>query len=650
MDAMCKRAFLTISLAGLLRGMVADAEALPDVACAPPHRPDVILFLVDDMGWMDSTVYGSRYYETPNMQRLAARGMMFTDAYAANPLCSPTRASLMTGKYPGRMNLTMPAGHLAPEPDRPPLQAAAEPWQKVLTPNARHFLPLDEYTLAEAFRDNGYATAFIGKWHLGHEPWWPEKNGFDINIAGGEYAGPPSYFSPYMIKTLDDGPPGEYLTDRLTDEAVKYIQQSGEKPYFLCLWHYAVHSPFQEKEEVSEKYRHKKDPRGRQDCAVMAAMIEAMDEGLGRVLDALDATGQADNTIFVFMSDNGGNMYDSVEGTTPTSNAPLRSGKGSIYEGGVRVPCLFVWPSVVKGGTQSDTVISSIDVYPTLLEMAGLAIPQRQVIDGISLVPHLRDGRPLEREALFCHFPHYIPATLNLPSTSVRKGPWKLIRFYGEGPDRGNKLELYNLDTDIGEAHDLADDMPALAAELDALITRHLEETGSVVPKPNPGYVPGATHPDFAPPPLPVDGWTAHGCDLDAEGGRLIMTSRGGDPYLMSETFEQQTGPVVVEIEMSSTSSGVGQLFYKGGDEYYTVKRRQNFAVEHDGEMHVYRVIMPKDQRLDSIRIDPCMAQGRVEFETVTVLDAAGAVVKRWDFEHVQPPEQAERKPVRIWP
>jgi arylsulfatase A-like enzyme len=613
-------------------------------------RPNVILFLVDDMGWMDSTLYGSEYYETPNMQRLAERGMMFTEAYAANPLCSPTRASLMTGKYPARLNLTLPEGHLAPEPDRPPLQESADPWQKVRTPNVRHFLPLEEYTVAEAFRDNGYETALIGKWHLGHEPWWPEKNGFDLNIAGGEYAGPPSYFSPYMIKTLTDGPKGEYLTERLTDEAVNYIRKERDKPYFLCLWHYAVHAPFMEKEEVSARYRSKKDPRGKQDCAVMAAMLEAMDESLGAVLDTLEAAGQTDHTIVVFMSDNGGNMYDELEGTTPTDNSPLRSGKGSIYEGGVRVPCIFVWPGVVEGGGRSDAVISSIDFYPTLLEMAGFEIPKRQVMDGISLVPHLSDGTPLQREALFCHFPHYISATLNLPATSVRKGPWKLIRQYGEGPDRGSQLELYNLNDDIGETRNLAEKYPALAIELDALIDAHLQETGAVVPVRNPAYVPGTTHPDFAPPPLPLGGWSAHGCDLDAVSGTLVLTSRGGDPYITSEPFEPSAGPVAIEIDMSSTSSGVGQLFYTTGEDFYTVKRKVNFAVEHDGKMHSYRIELPADARPDTIRIDPCMAQGQVVFENIAGLGADGSTVSQWTFDHVQPLENSARRPVRIWP
>ena len=600
---------------------------------AESAKPNVILFLVDDMGWMDSTVYGSEYYETPNMERLARMGVTFSNAYAANPLCSPTRASLITGKYPGRLNLTTPAGHLAPEPNRPALPRKGPPWQKVLTPNVRHYLSLEEYTLAEAFRDNGYATVFIGKWHLGHEAWWPEKNGFDINIAGGEYAGPPSYFAPYHIKTLEDGPEGEYLTERLTDEAIAYIKSEQEKPFFMCLWHYAVHSPYQEKEDVSARYRTKTDPRGKQDNAIMAAMIEGMDQSLGAILDALEESGQAENTIIAFTSDNGGNMYDNVEGTTPTNNAPLRSGKGNIHEGGVRVPAIFAWPGVVDGGFQSDAIISTIDYYPTLLEMVGIPLPQDQVIDGISIASHLSKGQPLERDAIFCHFPHYVSATLNLPSTSVRQGPWKLIRSYGEGEGLAPKLSLFNLDDDIGEEHDLSEMMPEKVAELDRMISKHLEETGSIVPVVNTAYDPQAINPDFAEPDPPLAGWTPEGCDLSAENGRLIIDSRGGDAYIMSEPFELQEDPLTVKIRMSSTSTGVGQVFYKANTPYYSSKRKENFAVTHDGAMHLYEVELPDDVSVDCIRIDPCMSQGRVELDEVSVINSDGRVVRRWDFD-----------------
>jgi len=225
-----------------LRAMGVGAASAAASSCAfardgAPRRPNIIFFLADDMGWMDSSLYGSRYYETPNVVRLARRGMMFTDAYAANPLCSPTRASILTGKYPARLRITTPAGHLPPQPDVPLMGERAAPWVKMVCPRSRRFLPLEEHTIAEALKEAGYATGFIGKWHLGHEPWWPKQQGFDVNIAGGHYPGPPSYFSPYRIKTLSDGPKGEYITDRLTDEALAYLEAHRDRPFLLCFWH-----------------------------------------------------------------------------------------------------------------------------------------------------------------------------------------------------------------------------------------------------------------------------------------------------------------------------------------------------------------------------------------------------------------------------
>ncbi|MGB2823231.1 MAG: sulfatase, partial [Phycisphaerae bacterium] len=461
---------------------------LRSAANEPPGRRNVIMILADDMGWMDSSVYGSGYYESPNLQRLARRGMLFTDAYAANPLCSPTRASIMTGKYPARLKITTPAGHLPPQPDTPLLGKTAQPWLKMVCPRSRRFLPLEERTLAEAFKEAGYATGFIGKWHLGHEPWWPKKQGFDVNIAGGHYPGPPSYFSPYRIKTLVDGPKGEYLTDRLTDEALKYIEDRRHGPLLLCLWHYAVHAPFQAKEKLVEDCRSRTDPRGKQGCAIMAAMLKSLDESVGRVLDRLDGLKIADETIIVFASDNGGNMYNVVEGRPPTNNHPLRNGKGSIYEGGTRTPCIVVWPGTVEPHSRCSEVISSIDFFPTMLEMAGIQPRQGLRFDGESIVPLLKGTGKLRREAVFCHFPHYIPATGNLPGTSVRQGDWKLIRLYGEGPGRSCAYELYNLKDDIGETINLAEKFPEKVKQLDGLISRHLEETGALVPIPNPAY------------------------------------------------------------------------------------------------------------------------------------------------------------------
>jgi len=589
------------------------------------------------MGWMDSTVYGSRYYRTPHLERLAARGMMFTDAYAANPLCSPTRASIMTGKYPCRLGITMPAGHLPAQPDVPLLGKTAPTWHKMVCPRARRFLPLGEYTVAEAFRDAGYATAFIGKWHLGHATWWPKKQGFDVNIAGGHYPGPPSYFSPYRIKTLTDGPRGEYITDRLTDEAVGYLRKAARadhKPFMMCFWHYAVHAPFQGKAKLIRTYSKLKDPRGMQGCATMGAMLQSMDESLGRVLDTLDKTKLADNTIVIFFSDNGGNMYSRVEGRPPTNNHPLRGGKGIIYEGGVREPCVVVWPGAVKPGSRSSEVISSIDWYPTMLAMAGIKPRPGQQIDGVSILPVLKGAGKLDRDAVFCHYPHYVPATGNLPATSVRQGNWKLIRLYGQGPGRTCAYELYNLADDIGETKNLAAAMGDKVKALDALIAAHLKATGAIVPIPNPAYDPAATPPGLRRRRPSVGGWTpSRHCRLSAGRGTLRLRCTGGDPYLHTDRVGAVAGPVTVTLRAKSTAGGSGQVFWTTtATERFGRSRAVTFQPTHDGQWHDYAVKLPAAGAIRAIRLDPATRAGQVEIEYIRLIKTDGTVAKAWEF------------------
>jgi len=606
-------------------------------------RPNIVFFLVDDMGLMDSTLYGSKYYRTPNVERLAKRGMMFTNAYAANPLCSPTRASILTGKYPCRLGITTPAGHLPALPDQPLLGKTAAPFHKVVCPRSRRFLPLEEYTLAEAFRDAGYATAFIGKWHLGHdEKWWPKAQGFDINIAGGRYPGPPSYFSPYRIQTLTDGPKGQYITDRLTDEATGYLRKAArtDKPFMMCFWHYAVHAPFEGKADLIAEYRKRKDPRGKQNCPTMGAMIQSMDESLGRLLDTLDELKLTDNTVIIFFSDNGGNMYNTVEGVTPTNNYPLRSGKGNIHEGGVREPCVVVWPAAVTPGSASDEIISSIDWYPTMLDMAGIAKPPAAQFDGLSLTPVLKGTGVLAREAIFCHYPHYMPAPGNLPSTSVRKGKWKLIRVYGEGPNRSHGYELYDLADDVGETKNLAPAMPVKVKQLDALITQYIKDTGAILPILNPAYDPSAK-----PGPRrkgarpakrgkPLAGWTpSQHCTLAAGKGTLRVTCTGGDPYIRCDRLPAVTGPLAVTLRMKSSASGTGQFFWTTTKEAnFHRSRAVPLKVIHDGKWHDYTVKLPVEGTLRAVRLDPATARGELEIDHIRLTAPNAKPVKAWEF------------------
>ena len=460
-----------------------------------PCTPNVILILADDLGWADLGCYGSTFYETPRLDRFAREGMRFTDAYAACSVCSPTRASIITGKFPARLNLT----------DWLPGQQP-QIYQKLKAPPIRQFLPLEEFTIAEAFQAAGYETASIGKWHLGEAPeYWPEHQGFDVNVAGSGKGHPPSYFSPYRLPNLPDGPPGEYLNDRLTDEALKFIENAKDQPFFLYLPHYAVHNPMQAKPGVTAKYQAKaaelpgggpefitdndRQVRQIQNHPTYAAMVESLDENVGRVLDKLGELGLDQKTIVIFTSDNGG--LSTSEGT-PTSNLPLRAGKGWPYEGGVREPLLVRWPGVTKPGSVSDQQVISTDFYPTLLEVAGLPTRPEQHVDGKSIVPALKGGKLPERP-LFWHYPHYSNQG-GSPCGAVRLGDFKFIEWYED-----SRVELYNLKDDIGEHHDLAAERPEKAAELRALLHEWRADVNARMPVTNPDYDPNAKPPSKKP-------------------------------------------------------------------------------------------------------------------------------------------------------
>jgi arylsulfatase A-like enzyme len=492
-------------------------------AADPPAKPNVVVFLVDDMGWMDCGAYGSRYYETPNIDRFAARAMRFTDAYA-QPLCSPTRASLLTGKYSARHGITSATGHRPPQPaGHRFLPESAPATQPVLLPESKNYLEPSEYTLAEALRDAGYRTAHIGKWHLGlTRPYWPERQGFDVAFHCHPDPGPPGgYFSPYGVKpegeprgqarvgTIADGPKGEYIVDRLGDEAVKFIEANRGRPFFLNLWNYGVHGPWGHKPEYTRAFVGKKDPRGAQGNPIMASMLKSVDECFGRVLDALEKNGLAENTIIVFNSDNGGNTHSNTEadvkkkkkandalitdwrkwaGTLPpTSNAPLRAGKGTLYEGGTRVPLMWAWAGHIKPGTTSAAVVGHVDLYPTLLDLLGLPRPADQKLDGVSYAAVLRGAGAPDRPAFFNYFPHGAgPAPGG--GVWVRAGDWKLIRWFGIPAGDGRRFELYNLRDDIGESRNLAAGQPGRVKDLDARIDAFLAATGATYPRPNPAF------------------------------------------------------------------------------------------------------------------------------------------------------------------
>jgi len=433
---------------------------------APLPQPNVVLILADDLGWTDLTCYGSDFYETPHIDRLAREGVKFTQAYSACTVCSPTRSAILTGKYPARLHVTDWIPGLPPENP------------KLLVPDWTKYLALEENTIADALRSKGYTTASIGKWHLGGEEYYPQKHGFDINIAGSSAPSPPSYFAPYKIATLPDGPKGEYLTDRQAEEAARFLQQYKDKPFFLYLPLFAVHTPIQGKQALIEKYRAKRHPGQKQTNAIYAAMIESMDDAVGRVRRTLEELKLAERTIVIFASDNGGRV-------PTTSNYPLRVGKGACYEGGTRVPLIVHWPGVTKPGVVSETPVISMDLYPTVLEMAG--VKDARSLDGVSLVPLLRGDGTFTREALFWHYPHYQHYQLGgtTPYGAIRAGEFKLIEFFDD-----MRVELYNLRDDVGERRDLAPKMAAKVDELRARLHAWRKEVGAQMPSRNPNYDP----------------------------------------------------------------------------------------------------------------------------------------------------------------
>ncbi len=454
-------------LFGSLVIFVLAAAEMARGAQSPGSKPNVIFILIDDMGWTDLGCQGSKFYETPNIDRLARESMRFTQAYSACTVCSPTRAALMTGKYPARLHITdWIAGHV-------------NPFAKLQVPDWQMHLPLEERTIAEALKEAGYATASIGKWHLGGPEFYPDRQGFDVNIAGTGLGSPPNYFSPHGIPTLKDGPKGEFLPDRLTDEALKFIDQNQTKPFFIYLPHYAVHTPLMGKPEVVAKYRAKADPKNPQHNATYAALVESVDDSVGRILKKLDELKLAENTVIFFNSDNGGLVLRDT-----TSNLPLRVGKGSYYEGGVRVPLIVKWPGVTKAGSICESPVITPDYYPTILEMTKLKPAKGQVIDGRSIVPMLQQRGKLRRDPIYWHYPHYHPGGAT-PYSAIREGDWKLIEVFED-----SHVELYNIKDDIGEKNDLAAKRPDKAKQMQKNLQTWRKNVGAQMPELNPNYDP----------------------------------------------------------------------------------------------------------------------------------------------------------------
>lgn len=456
---------------------------LCSVAATPAKDMNVVFILVDDWGWTDAGAQGSDYFETPNIDRFAGESLRFTQAYSASPVCTPTRAAILTGKSPARLDMTI--WHEAARKGGPT-------GKKLLNAVAKPDLPREEFTLAELFKQENYFTAHIGKWHLGGSAFYPETQGYDVNIGGSYWGAPATFHFPYRghwsksdpeyrYVPVGPGKPGDYLTDKLTDHALNLIEQKRNAPFLLSLWFHTVHTPIEAKPEDIARFEKRK--RGAQHKhAVYAAMVASLDENVGRVLRKLDELNLADNTVVVLTSDNGGVDFPTSKSgdKPPTSNAPLRSGKGTLYEGGIRVPLMIRWPGRTKPGFICKTPVTSEDFFPTFA--AGFASDAKDLprFDGVSLLPLLEDpNAALPRKTLYWHYPHYYQRMT--PGSAIRDGDWKLVHYYED-----NRVELYNLMKDPSEQYDRSTSNPIKAKELRARLDAWRNETGANAPTPNP--------------------------------------------------------------------------------------------------------------------------------------------------------------------
>jgi arylsulfatase A-like enzyme len=548
---------------------------------AAERLPNVLFILADDLGWADTTLYGhTKFHQTPNLDRLAKRGMTFTRAYSASPLCSPTRSAILTGLSPARTGITTPNCHLPQVVLEATPGKSAPPNQKAIQPAPPTRLKTEYRTLAESLKEAGYATGHFGKWHLGPDPYSPLQQGFDVDLPHTAGPGPAgSFVAPWKFKDFDPDPsvPDQHIEDRMAKEATAFMERHKDKPFYLNYWMFSVHAPFDAKKALIEKHRARVNPADPQRSPTYAAMIESMDDAIGTLLDTLDRLKLADRTIIIFTSDNGGNMYNEIDGTTPTSNAPLRGGKATMFEGGTRVPCVIAWPGLTKSGSRSDVPIQSEDYYPTLLAGLGLKPLPEQRFDGTNILPALKGGT-LAREALFQYFPHNpgVPDWLP-PSVSVHQGDWKLIRIFHGGEKGAHRHLLYNLHEDLGEKNNLAASEPARVRQMDTLIETFLSDTKAVVPIPNPAFDPAKYQPELegkqqpkakskaaAKAPAKVEnedalqGWKARACTAKAKNGILTVTGTGEAPFL--GVAAGVSGPATVKLRIRPATAGSGKV------------------------------------------------------------------------------------------
>lgn len=610
-------------------------------------QPNVLFILADDLGAHDVGCFGSTFHETPNIDRLATRGVKLTQAYAASPLCSPTRSSILAGIYPARSGITTPSCHEMRVNLEKKLVANPTPQMKAVNADSVTRLKPDYFTLAETLHETGYATAHFGKWHLGHnlspeDHYEPKDQGFDIDFPHTPKAPGPGggYLAPWT-KFISDpnitGRPGEHIEDRMSEEAAKYIKAHKNGPFFVNYWAYSVHSPWNARQDYIDHFKSKVDPKNPQHNALYAAMVRSLDDGVGRLLKAVDEAGVADNTIIVFFSDNGGWAFppkatdpDGYADQPATSNLPQRSGKASLYEGGTREPCIIVWPGKVKPDTVNDALFQSTDFYPTLLAMCGLKPHADVKLDGFDQSSMLAGGDS-PRDRVFCHFPHGTPNQAvsipgMLPGTYVRKGDWKLLRFYADNEDGSDRLELYDLKNDPGESKNLASEKPKIVSELNELITGFLKDTQAVVPVRNPSYgkVVVAKKDDEFP---GLEGWKARGCDYTAKNGIVTVHGKNAEAFL--GVGAGVNGPLVAKLRVKCANAAEGKIEWLAPGAAAKDAKSVPFAIKA-GDWQDISVEVPAKGQIGILRVYLPPQGQALEIDRIELKNATDT--KRWEF------------------
>lgn len=637
---------------------------------------NIVLILADDLGWADTTLYGkTSLYETPNIQRLASQGMTFANAYAS-PICSPTRASILTGQNPARLGLTTPSAHLVEERLEAVSSPRALPHQKSTNVRSSTRIDLSLPTLGLLIKQAGYATAHFGKWHLGRDGHTPLERGFDVDIPHWYGPGPKtSYLAPWGYANFKEGKPGEHIEDRMAMEAVKWLKKRDpSKPFFMNYWQFSVHAPFGAKPELITRYQKKINPDSAQRSPTYAAMVHSLDDAVGTLLDALEDEGIADETIVIFYSDNGGNVHSGLEETDSkgnkyitaiTSNQPLKGGKGGIHEGGIRVPAVVVWPGITAPGSRNKTRIQSLDLYPTILKMLGIVPPEEHIIDGLDFTKALQ-GIEYERDPMFTYVPshgntpHWLP-----PSISVHSRQWKLIRTFHYGENGDHQYRLYDLQKDIGENKNLASSHHDVVQELDSLIEQYIQDAKVVLPLSNPNFDASRFDPSLigiqagglkmprgfkavneaapsTPPtklsPKSLLGWILRGADVEMDTESIKLTPNGRQPFMAIANL-QLTGPIEVRIRIRSTRDGVGNLQWRTHEQEFfpEAKQLQSFGLTA-GKWQEVKLQLATEGKLKHVRIFVPTPKNTTEIDWIEINSKSNSQKKRWDFQSAMKP------------